>query len=65
MAWRRRELSIAGDFDSLEMKQLLEQKLGTWQNRVVPASQPLPSPLPEAEGPVLYLVDRPGATQVS
>lgn len=56
----------AGDFDSASMEALLEQKLGGWQSSEdSPAALPN-SPIPEQqeeEGKV-FLVDRPGLTQV-
>ena len=54
----------AGDFDSAEMKQQLEQKLGSWQGRGDAAVRPPKSPLPENGSPTLHLIDRPKATQV-
>jgi hypothetical protein len=58
----------AGDFETRELKALLEARLGAWR---VPASQPnqappVPStPLPDfAPDPAsIYLVDWPGLTQ--
>lgn len=60
---------VAGDFDSCEMKALLEEKFGSWhkessQPDEVPSvpNTPVPQFTPGAD--TVYLVDRPGLTQV-
>ena len=60
----------AGDFEACEMKALLEQTLGSWRREAsqpdqVPAvpNTPIPQFAPGAD--TVYLVDRPGLTQVS
>lgn len=59
----------AGDFDSCEMKALLEEKFGAWHRQAsepdqVPAvpNNPIPGFAPGAD--TVYLVDRPSLTQV-
>ena len=59
----------AGDFDPCEMKALLEEKFGAWHRQAsepdqVPAvpNSPIPGFAPGAD--TVYLVDRPGLTQV-
>ena len=60
----------AGDFEACEMKALLEQTFGAWRRETsqpdqVPAvpNTPIPQFAPGAD--TVYLVDRPGLTQVS
>ena len=59
----------AGDFEACEMKALLEQTFGGWRREAsqpdqVPAvpNTPIPEFAPGAD--TVYLVDRPGLTQV-
>ena len=57
----------SGDFDSKEMAGLLEQGLGSWRVDA-PRTQPdivLDEPETTTADRQLYLIDRPGATQVS
>ena len=60
----------AGDFEACEMKALLEQTFGGWRREASQPDQvptvpntPIPQFAPGAD--TVYLVDRPGLTQVS
>ena len=57
---------MAGDFDSKVMVDMLEETLGAWQVSSDIAKGEIPDMQPELpRGPrQLYLIDRPGATQV-
>lgn len=57
---------LAGDFETKDMAALLEEKLGKWQGD---SRKPRPeirreTPEETSAGRKLYLIDRPGATQV-
>jgi zinc protease len=54
-------LSVAGEFNAAEMRKKLEEALGTWPAKIVPAL-PIPAAAP-AKGRRLLLVDKPDATQ--
>lgn len=70
--WQRPDaamLGIVGDFNSAAMAQLLQEAFGTWAPAPGQPAAPLPTPstpLPSQEGVAgqVYLVDKPGATQV-
>lgn len=59
--------SSAGDFDSWDMEKVLEDKLQGWRAEPNHPQLPIPnSPIPSTpDEPRLFLVDRPGATQVA
>ena len=57
----------AGDFDAAAMRQLVERTLGGW--RAAPGQPAQPPPVPSSALPppppgCVFLVDRPGTTQV-
>lgn len=56
-----------GDFDSKELAGLLEEKLGKWQVESLKKQPNVTEnePNSDSSGRRLYLIDRPGATQVS
>jgi predicted Zn-dependent peptidase len=54
-------LAVAGDFQTAEMKQKLEEVFGQWPSKPVPAVK-IPV-LPPVKGRKLLLVDKPDATQ--
>ncbi len=53
--------AVAGDFRATEMRQKVEEALGTWPAKTVPAL-PIPAAAP-AKGKRLLLIDKPDATQ--
>jgi predicted Zn-dependent peptidase len=54
-------LAVAGEFNSAEMKKKLEEVLGAWPAKNVPAVAVPPTP--QAKGKRLLLIDKPDATQ--
>jgi len=54
-------LAVAGEFSASEMRKKLEEALGTWPAKAVPAL-PIPAAAP-AKGKRLLLIDKPDATQ--
>jgi zinc protease len=54
-------LAVAGDFQTADMRKKLEEALGGWPAKTVPAA-PIPA-LPPVRGKRLLLVDKPDSTQ--
>jgi zinc protease len=54
-------LAVAGDFNAEDMRKKLEETLGTWPAKAVPAAA-IPAPAP-VKGKRLLLIDKPDATQ--
>ena len=54
-------LAVAGEFNAAEMRKKLEEALGAWPSKTVPAL-PIPAAAP-AKGKRLLLIDKPDATQ--
>jgi len=69
-SWRSRRdatpptLVVVGDIDADSIVSMLDQRLSGW-TQTGTSPQPPPPPAGVAEGPALYLVDNPGASQTT